>query len=76
MEKELIRLINYLCIEWGLCIQSTDKTKILSLEILNSDQFACMILLAEGLDPETEIAWRRKIRNKFVEMIGSSQLNL
>jgi hypothetical protein len=42
----------------GLCIPPTEKEKILSLASLEADQFACLILQAEEMNPEYEIKWR------------------
>lgn len=71
MKKDIEILINDLCVEWGFCIPTTDKEKILSLDCLNADQFACLILEAEEMNPEYEIKWRRKIRTSFSEKFGN-----
>ena len=71
MKNELNKLINKMCAEWGFCIPESESKIILSQENIEADPFACAILEAEDMNPETEIKWRRKIRNEFVETFGS-----
>ncbi len=71
MRKELEKLINQLCTEWGFCIPPKKASEIIETKNIDPDQFACAILKAEGMNPELEIEWRRKIKNKFTEVIGN-----
>ena len=41
-----------------------------STQYLEADEFACLVLTAEGMDAEIEVQWRRKIRNIFTERFG------
>lgn len=63
-------LLDELCVEWGFCIPPNDAEIIKEEKYLEADEFACKVLIAEGMDPEYEIRWRRKIRNKFVDQFG------
>jgi hypothetical protein len=74
MHQELNKLIDRLCTDWGFCIPAEEARKIVELENLEADEFACAILKAEGMNAEIEIEWRRKIRNMFVEVCGTSRL--
>ncbi|MDH5232663.1 MAG: hypothetical protein OEY38_21605 [Gammaproteobacteria bacterium] len=71
MQKELEKLVSQLCTEWGFCISPEEAKKIIETKNIKADQFACAILEAEGMNSELEIEWRRKIKNKFIEAIGS-----
>lgn len=78
MNKEIKYLLKDLCVEWGFCIPSVDAEKIANMQKLEADEFACLVLEAEGMKPEYEKQWRRKIRDIFIEKFGdevSSQQN-
>lgn len=70
MSKELKSLLDKLCIEWGFCIPPLEAELIANLPHVDADDFARRILVAEGMNPEYEIQWRRKIRNKFIQTFG------
>ena len=38
--------------------------------ILSADEFANLVLEAEGMNPEREIEWFRRIRDRFIERFG------
>jgi len=71
MDKDTEILLNYLCVEWGFCIDAGSANSIKDSIHIEADEFACAVLKAEGMDPEIEVEWRRKIRNKFIEYFGS-----
>ena len=45
--------------------------RISELPYLEAEDFANQILIAEGMNPEYEKQWKRKISNKFIEKFGS-----
>lgn len=71
MQKKLNKLLSELCTGWGFCIPEKEAIKFFEQENIEADQFACAILTAEGMNPEIEVEWRRKIRNRFIEVYGS-----
>ena len=71
MDKAIEKLLNYLCVEWGFCIDQESINILKTSQQLEADEFACAVLKAEGMDPDMEIEWKRKIRNKFIKHIGS-----
>lgn len=71
MEKAIEKLLNDLCTEWGFCINPEHAKNLKNSRRLESDEFACAVLKAEGMDSELEVEWRRKIRNRFIERFGN-----
>ncbi|MCL1036279.1 hypothetical protein L2750_03830 [Shewanella submarina] len=63
-------LLKDLCVEWGFCIPTSDAERIKAKEFIEADSFACEVLSAEGMNPEYEVQWRKKIRNRFIEQFG------
>lgn len=70
LNKEIEYLLKDLCVEWGFCIPPVDAERIAGMNKLEADEFACLVLDAEGMKPEYEKQWRFKIRNKFIEKFG------
>ena len=68
---DLDLLINDLCVMWGFCNQLRADDLISPGEILDADAFACAVLKAEGLNPETS-QYRKPICRKFIERYGPS----
>ena len=62
------------CIDWGFCIQPDAQIRLLNSQYLEADDFARSILVAEGMDPDIEISWRRRIRRRFTDQFGSSEI--
>jgi hypothetical protein len=71
LKKELEYLLYDLCVDLGFCISQNDAERIASATTLEADEFACLVIEAEGMNPEYEKQWRRKIREKFIEKFGS-----
>lgn len=71
MKKELEYLLYDLCVDLGFCIPPNDAERIASTTALEADEFACLVIEAEGMNPEYEKQWRRKIREKFIEKFGN-----
>ena len=72
LEKDLGDLLTKLCVEWGFCIPPSDFHRIAASQCLDAAEFATEVLRAEGLDPEYELQWFRKIKRRFVEQFGES----
>ena len=70
MNKKLDKLLSDLCTEYGFCLSIDSIEKLKEIRDIDATEFAEAILLAEGMNPETEIERKRKIRNKFIEMFG------
>ena len=75
LKKELYVLLDWLCVEWGFCIPPKDADRIAASENLDAAEFATEVLRAEGLDPEYELHWFRKIKRRFVEHFGSEAVS-
>ncbi len=65
MQTKIEYLLNDLCLDWGFCIPPEEAKRIAESKQLEADDFACQVLIAEGMNPEYEIQWRRRIREKF-----------
>jgi len=74
MEGVIAKLLDELCVDWGLCIPFDEANKIKKSDYLEADAFACSVLTAERLDADIEIRWRRRIRHKFIERFGTNKL--
>jgi hypothetical protein len=72
LENDLRKVLNWLCVEWGFCIPPKDRNRIANSHHLDAGKFAAEVLIAEGLDPELEREWFRKIRSRFVEQFGET----
>lgn len=53
-------LLNDLCTECRFCIPPKDAEIIKEEKFLEADEFACKVLIAEGMNPEHEKRWRKK----------------
>ena len=74
LEKEILRFLDELCIDWGFCIPRKDAESMSKKRSYSADQFAYDLLLAEGFIPENEVEWRRRIRRRFTEKFGCEAL--
>lgn len=72
LEADLRDLLVRLCVEWGFCIPPKHRNRIVTSAHLEAAEFAAQVLQAEGLDPQIETQWFRKIKNRFVEQFGES----
>ena len=75
MKKEIKGLLDWLCVEWGFCIPPKSAKKIIESEALEADKFAHAVLEAEGIDPNCDINWVRKISRKFIDKFGCREIS-
>lgn len=75
LERALALLLYDLCVEWGFCIPSAEADRIARRKSLTAQEFAHEVLRAEGLNPEYERQWVRKIAARFVEHFGTSEVS-
>lgn len=69
---DLELLIAELCTDWGFCNQLTPKDLLQSDQRVAASDFADAVLQAEGMNPEYEPNWRRRISRRFTDRYGSS----
>lgn len=74
MKSSIEKLLSELCVDWGFCIPPDDEIRLLDSQYLEADDFARAILVAEGMNPDYEINWRRRIRRMFTDRFGSSAI--
>ena len=70
----LQRLLDDLCREWGFCARLRAADLLRPDAVLGAGDFAGVVLRAEGMDPETEKRWVRRIADRFTERFGPSGL--
>ncbi|NEO87456.1 MAG: hypothetical protein F6J87_24825 [Spirulina sp. SIO3F2] len=75
MKQELQHLLYDLCLDWGFCIQPEDAEKIYRQTTLTADEFALAVVKFEGMNPEYDHKWVRKIAAKFRERFGNSKIS-
>ena len=75
IERELTYLLADLCTNWGWCIPPQEAEQICRLHELDADTFAERVVAAEGLNPEYEPKFVRKIAAKFRERFGSDSIS-
>ena len=66
-QNKIEPLLYKLCTEWGFCIPQSESEKIIKQENIDPEEFAIAVLEAEGMNPEYEPKWMKKIKNKFIE---------
>lgn len=74
LEQALADLLGELCVEWGFCLPPASHDRIVASRAITADEFAVAVLAWEGLDPEHEVAWRRKLRRRFIDRFGGSSV--
>ena len=70
LERDLRELLDELCVKWGFCIPSGAYNEISRRSSLSAGEFASAVLQAEGMNPEYEKKWFRRLRDRFVEDFG------
>lgn len=65
-------LSNKVCVELGFCEHRLNPDKFSSLSKLDGDTFSQIVLHEEGMDPNREIRWQRKLKRYFTEEFGDS----
>jgi len=71
MQQELKKLLNKICTELGFCLPPIEIERIINQKNITAEQFSFLVLKAEGMNPESELEWQRKIKNKFIEVFGN-----
>lgn len=74
MERELFYLLGDLCVKWGFCISDYDR--ITKSEYYSAEQFAEDVIRAEGMNPEHELKWMRRIAERFRERFGDNEIDI
>ena len=72
LETHLRFLLIDLCTDWGFCIPRSDSDRIANTQQITAEEFAAAVLTAEGMTPEYEKTWRRRIERRFIERFGAS----
>jgi hypothetical protein len=75
MEREIMCLLDDLCVKWGFCIPPTNVERICRMSHLTAKTFATGVVEAEEMNPEYEHRWVRKIAAKFRERFGSEEIS-
>ena len=70
LSEDINLLLADLCTEWGFCNALRGEELVSRIAVLTPEVFASEVLIAEGMIPEYEPEWRRKLRAKFVERYG------
>lgn len=75
MERELTYLLYDLCVKWGFCIPTARAAEIRESSHWSGKGFATCVVEAEGMNPEEEPKWVRKIADKFRERFGAEEIS-
>jgi hypothetical protein len=69
--RDLDLLISDLCIKWGFCSSRiTSEALLAGGQMLTADQFAKLIVDAEGAEPDSMMDWRLQISAIFHARYG------
>jgi hypothetical protein len=63
--KGLDQLLADLCEQWGICTKLTGQALLQQHPALTPLQFARAVLSADGLNPDKEPAWVRRVKRRF-----------
>lgn len=72
MSYKIEQLLDSLCLDLGFCIPPDDKKRIIDVKDWKADDFACQVIKAEGMNPDYEKQWRKKISIRFIEHLGAN----
>ena len=75
MERGLSYLLYDLCVKWGFCIPTARAEEIRKTSLWSAEEFAISVVEAEGMNPEYEQEWVRKIAEKFRERFGAEEIS-
>ena len=75
MEREVTYLLYDLCVKWGFCIPPDRAEEIRKMSYLSAKEFAISVVVAEGMNPEYEFKWVRRITEKFRERFGQEEIS-
>ena len=76
MERELGYLLYDLCVKWGFCIPPDDLENITKAEYYQAKEFARDVVEAEGLNPEYEPTWIKRISERFRIRFGTNEIDI
>ncbi|MBK9155031.1 MAG: hypothetical protein IPM25_12575 [Chloracidobacterium sp.] len=65
--EELQNLLSKICVDWGFCIPPEPFDEISSCRSITAGEFANAVLKAEGMNPDYEKEWFRKLKRRFIE---------
>jgi len=74
MERELSYLLYDLCVIWGFCIPTVRAKEMCKMGRWSAREFAIRVVEAEGMNPEYEQEWVRRIAEKFRERFGVEEI--
>jgi hypothetical protein len=74
MQEALGFLLYDICVDLGFCLPPDDNARICAIESWDADAFTEAVFRAEGMDPNENLKWKREIRNRFIDMFGSSSV--
>ena len=72
LAEDLDAFLSQLCLEWGFCSARAGDLLAANRKEISADDFTKAVLTAEGMNPEYEVEWRRRIRNRFVDRYGAT----
>jgi hypothetical protein len=72
LEQDLRWFLNDLCTQWGFCLSAEARDQLALRPSVSADEFASSVLEEEGMNPQWEKQWLKKIRNRFIETFGLS----
>jgi hypothetical protein len=75
MEREITYLLCDLCVKWGFCIPPIRAEELCKLRHFSAAGFAVSIVKAEGMNPESQSNWVRRIAGKFRERFGVDEIS-
>ena len=76
MERELKYLLADLCVKWGFCISSEEIEKISRAESYFAEEFGWDLVAAEGMNPDHETKWIKKIARIFRMRFGGDSIHV
>jgi hypothetical protein len=72
MNEEIRVFMNQICTEFGICDPLYEVEKFTTRESYKADDFLKEIFMAEGLDPDLNLALFRQVRKKFTNQFGAT----
>jgi hypothetical protein len=76
LQEGISELLNWLCVEWGFCIPPDAAKHIAETQNVDAETFAREVLKAEGMNPDYEVKWLRKIKRRFVDEFGADRVDI
>ncbi|MDB5692133.1 MAG: hypothetical protein JWO81_1196 [Alphaproteobacteria bacterium] len=72
LADDLNILLGDVCVQWGFCNRLSAEELIANGDSVTSNAFAAAVLTAEGMNPEYEIKWVRRLRRLFADRYGNA----